>query len=122
MASADLIPQPKIISNHAPVASSLSNLNHHNAVSSESAGAPQSSESQSLAPPATLAISLNLNRDATAAAAAAASRPKRSQLKGGLTLIFDPGMDGPEEECMEENRASLVRYQKMLRLATKSGS
>jgi hypothetical protein len=117
MASADLIPQPKMVPNHAPVASSLSNHNH-NAVSSAAA---QSSESQSHHQPAASTVSLNFNREASAAAAAA-SRPKRSQLKGGLTLIFDPGMDGPEEDCMEENRASLARYQKMLRLATKSAS
>jgi hypothetical protein len=113
MASADLIPQPKMVPNHAPVASSLSNP--------VSSAAAQSSDSQSYRQPAVAAVSLNFNREATAAAAAA-SRPKRSQLKGGLTLIFDPGTDGPEEDCMEENRASLVRYQKMLRLATKSAS
>jgi hypothetical protein len=107
MASADLIPQPKMVPNHAPVASSLSNP--------VSSAAAQSSDSQSYRQPSGVAVSLNLNREA----AAAASRPKRSQLKGGLTLIFDPGTDGPEEDCMEENRASLVRYQKMLRLATK---
>jgi hypothetical protein len=114
MASADLIPQPKMVSDYAPVASSLSNPNP-NAVSSAAA---QSSESQSRRLPTAAVVSLNLNREATAAAA----KPKRSQLKGGLTLIFDPGMDGPDEESMEENRASLERYQKMLRLATKSAS
>jgi hypothetical protein len=108
-----LIPQPKMVPNQMPVASSLSNPN---AVSSAAAQSSESIQSRRL--PTAAVVSLNLNREATAAAA----RPKRSQLKGGLTLIFDPGMDGPEEDCMEENRASLERYQKMLRLATKSVS
>jgi hypothetical protein len=122
MISADLIPQPKIAPNLAPVASSLSNHNHnhiHNAVSTSSTAAQSSdSQFQSHRQPSAPAVSLNLNRES----AKATSRPTRSQLKGGLTLVFDPGTDGPEEESMEEMRGSLQRYQKMLRLASKAQS
>jgi hypothetical protein len=52
------------------------------------------------------AISLSL--------AGVAVAPKKT-LKGGLILVFDSGEDGPNEVCMEERRASLPRYQKLLR-------
>ncbi|KAI2501122.1 Squalene/phytoene synthase [Fragilaria crotonensis] len=43
--------------------------------------------------------------------------PQKKTIKGGLTLVFDSGEDGPNELCMEERRASLDRYQKLLRKA-----
>lgn len=45
-----------------------------------------------------------------------AVRPQRKEIKGGLTLVFDSGLEGPDEMSMEEMRASLGRYQKMLLL------
>jgi hypothetical protein len=112
----DLIPQPKMVTNHAPVASSLS-THHHAAGSTESNGLP---------PPVTTtttSFSFKLGGgDSAVLATAAAAGSKRSKLKGGLTLIFDPGEEGPDECCMEENRASLQRYQKMLRLAKTASS
>jgi hypothetical protein len=36
------------------------------------------------------------------------------QLKGGLKLVFDPKTEGPDEPSIEELRASLPRYQKIL--------
>jgi hypothetical protein len=50
--------------------------------------------------------------------AAAAKTTKTKKLKGGLTLIFDPEGEGVVEMSMEEYRASLPRYQKLLRMAT----
>lgn len=89
--AADIIPQPQL-PQHVPVATSLA--------------APHSSSSQatteSVAP---TVVSLQL---------AAVVKPQRKKIKGGLTLVFDAGAEGPEEMCMEEMRASLVRYQKML--------
>ena len=38
----------------------------------------------------------------------------RKKMKGGLTLIFDADNDSLDDLCMEERRASLPRYQKML--------
>jgi hypothetical protein len=45
-----------------------------------------------------------------AAAPAAMKKSSIAQLKGGLQLVFDPGMEGFEEESMEEMRAKLARY------------
>jgi len=42
-------------------------------------------------------------------------QPQRKQIKGGLTLVFDAGAEGVDEMSMEEMRASLPRYQKMLK-------
>jgi hypothetical protein len=40
---------------------------------------------------------------------------KKTTLKGGLTLVFSSDLDGTvEEECMEEQRARLPRYLKMM--------
>jgi hypothetical protein len=46
--------------------------------------------------------------------AAQTSSTSLKQLKGGLTLVFDPASEGPEEISMEEMRAQQPRYQKML--------
>jgi NADH dehydrogenase [ubiquinone] 1 alpha subcomplex assembly factor 6 len=40
-------------------------------------------------------------------------KPQRQQIKGGLTLVFAPP-EGEQEMCMEEMRAQLPRYRKML--------
>lgn len=116
----------------APVATSLSSLNKmapsSSAVVSTSAGTSGAEPSSQLFSPQTTATTLSLNlRDAhTQKQDAAHSKSGRSAsskvLKGGLTLVFDPGMDGPEEECMEELRASQSRYQKMLERATAKAS
>ena len=82
--TADIIPQPQLPVT-APVASSLS------------AAAPTQPHQVTPEP-----VSLQL-------------APKRKQIKGGLTLVFDAGAgEEGEEMCMEEMRASLLRYQKML--------
>lgn len=90
-----VIPQPKALSNSVPVASSLS-----------AAAVATPSALQDSKP------SVSLNFGATAPEA-----PPKKKLKGGLTLVFDSEEDGPNELCMEERRASLDRYQKLLRKA-----
>jgi hypothetical protein len=85
---ADLIPQP-LVATQTPAATSL-NTTNTSANNSETATTTTTTVSLSFAPVKVF---------------------KSSKLKGGLTLIFDPGMDGPDEESMEEKRASLTRYQ-----------
>lgn len=41
-------------------------------------------------------------------------KPQRQQIKGGLTLVFSPITDDENEMSMEEMRAQLPRYRKML--------
>jgi len=41
--------------------------------------------------------------------------PKKNvTVKGGLTLVFVPNEEGEDETCMEERRASLMRYRILL--------
>lgn len=87
--SSDLIPQAKAMSQALPVASSLS--------ASTSATTQAVPPEQAIAP-----VSLSL------------STVNKKKLKGGLTLVFGADSDSLEDESMEEKRASLVRYQKML--------
>jgi hypothetical protein len=89
-----VIPQPKILSDTIPVASSLgTNIS----MPSNNAAAAVMTDTKPFA------VSL--------------SAPQKKTIKGGLTLVFDSGEDGPNELCMEERRASLDRYQKLLRKA-----
>ncbi|CAJ1933774.1 unnamed protein product [Cylindrotheca closterium] len=103
--SADLIPQAQIVSTAAPTASSLATSSSINA---GKINTPAASGAQSAA-----SLSMSLNAPATAG-----KTTKTKKLKGGLTLIFDPEGDVAEEMSMEEVRASLPRYQKLLRMAT----
>jgi hypothetical protein len=81
-----IIPQPKVLSDTIPIASSLGG---------------------NVSMPITPAFSSSGN-----------TLPVTNKtLKGGLILVFDSGEDGPNELCMEERRASLDRYQKMLHKA-----
>jgi len=106
MPAADLIPQPKVQS-EAPVASSLSSkltptgTNSFNGGTSLSVGG----------------FSMSLNSHDNKEDNAPSSTSKLAPLKGGLKLVYDPGMEGFDEECMEEKRASLLRYRKMLERA-----
>lgn len=88
--AADIIPQPKL-SQQAPAASSL--LMH-------------SANSATTVTPAPVIMSFNSNKGQPS--------PSLKQLKGGLTLVFDPASEGPDEVSMEELRAGQPRYQKML--------
>lgn len=58
----------------------------------------------------TAAVSLNFSKPS----AAEETNNNRKTLKGGLTLVFSPESDDADEECMEEKRASLSRYLKMI--------
>ena len=90
------LPQPQLIPNHAPTAIATPSL-----VSNEKS----------------TNVSLNFSKlsqnEATAAATSSTSN-NRKTIKGGLTLVFSPETDDANEECMEEKRASLPRYLKML--------
>jgi hypothetical protein len=94
--SADLIPQAQILSTATPTASSLSGI------------------STAIAPAASPSLSMSLNGQVVANNNTSATKAKK-KLKGGLTLVYDPG-EGDDEMTMEEMRASLPRYQKLLRM------
>ncbi len=91
--SADLIPQPQLVPGTAPVASSLSTFDPSAPMTS---GAP---------------VSLSLSQASTSNGAVLKAKTK---LKGGLTLIYDPEGEKDNEISMEELRAALPRYQKLL--------
>lgn len=113
--AADMIPQP-LLPQAAPVATSLlSNYNlaqYPTAVTatSELTGAAALDGSSTIAsmvtPPL---VSLTFNH-----AIISSTRAKKTELKGGLTLVYDPLSEGPDEITMEERRAVLPRYQKMI--------
>lgn len=81
------IPQPQLIPNHVPVATAVATPS---VVSTEK----------------TAAVSLNFSKPP--------EETNRKIIKGGLTLVFSPESDDADEECMEEKRASLPRYLKMM--------
>ena len=106
--SADLIPQAQVVSTAAPTASSLSG--------STAVVTPATSvAAATLEQPATASVSLSLTQGSEKSAAPKAREKKK--LKGGLTLVYDPEAENGEEMSMEEMRAALPRYQKLLRLA-----
>jgi hypothetical protein len=102
--SADLIPQARVVSEAAPTASSLAPF------------APTASGSN---PPLPAPVSMSLTQSTTNGTVPANTKTK---LKGGLTLVYDPEGGGNKDTCMEEMRASLPRYQKLLRRATENNS
>jgi|Transcript_29114 hypothetical protein len=91
--ASDLIPQARVMEASLPVASSLS------AIASATTQAVSKGDQVGAAP-----VSLSLT----------AQEQNKKKLKGGLTLVFDAESDSPEDLCMEERRASLGRYQKLL--------
>jgi hypothetical protein len=100
MPSADLIPQAQFITGMAPTASSLSSF---------AATAPVSgSHIASAAAPALISMSL------TQASSSSTGLKSKTKLKGGLTLVYDPEGEGEAEMSMEEMRAALPRYRKLL--------
>jgi hypothetical protein len=64
---------------------------------------------------ASTSVTLSLNHTSDANGDVTAKK----KLKGGLALVYDPEGDDGDDMCMEEKRASLPRYQKLLRLSTK---
>lgn len=95
--ASDLIPQAKAMEASLAVASSLS--------ASASATTQAVPKEQASAP-----VSLTLTQE-----------PNKKKLKGGLTLVFDAESDSTDDLSMEERRASVGRYQKLLQKAI-SGS
>lgn len=59
-------------------------------------------------------VSISLNADANTA-----KKKEKKKLKGGLTLVYDADGEGANELSMEELRAALPRYQKILSRARK---
>lgn len=72
----------------------------------------------------TAAVAAATTQQSTAAAAplslSLTTQAPKKKLKGGLTLVYDAGEDGMDELCMEEQRASLGRYQKLMKAVTSS--
>ena len=123
--SADLIPQAKMVSNAAPTASSLSSTMGINASNIHSTNGPNGSiagsgnriTSNSVAP--TVSMSLNLQGSNQGSSSSDANTTRRNdggkkKLKGGLSLVYAADGDGASEMSMEELRAVLPRYQKIL--------
>ena len=106
--SADLIPQAQMVSTSAPEASSLSAVG---------IAATTTASSSITAPAEATSLSLSLSGQADTSSSTAKAKKK---LKGGLTLVFDPDGEGSDEMCMEEMRANLPRYQKLLRMTVES--
>jgi len=59
-------------------------------------------------------VSISLNADVNTA-----KKKEKKKLKGGLTLVYDADGEGANELSMEELRAALPRYQKILSRARK---
>ncbi|KAL3924762.1 MAG: hypothetical protein SGILL_000844 [Bacillariaceae sp.] len=108
----DLIPQAKMVSEAAPEASSLS-MSGGTAINSSLSGVAMA---PAVAAPSFVPTESPANASAAGSSdagdATAAPKPKK-KLKGGLTLVYDGGEDD-DEMTMEEARALLPRYQKML--------
>lgn len=56
-------------------------------------------------------VALNFSTTMNGGENSSSNMIKPKELKGGLLLIYDPGSEGVDEECMEEKRARLPRYQ-----------
>jgi hypothetical protein len=97
-----IIPQPKV-SHEAPVASALQQLSTTTTSSSGLAFAP----TMTVTPQSHMAMNQPPPPPPPPPTAT-------KQLKGGLTLVFEPDYEGESETCAEERRASLPRYQKLL--------
>ena len=114
----DIIPQP-VLPQAAPVASSLlSNYHSHYprpgaSASGETTAMSSLTMTTAVTPPV---VSLTFNNNNSA------NKPTKTVLKGGLTLVYDPLSEGPDEISMEERRSILPRYQKMLIRARASAS
>lgn len=57
--------------------------------------------------------------NATSTTVSTSTGSTQNTIKGGLTLVFAPEVDTVDEECMEEKRARLPRYLKMMAAVTK---
>lgn len=126
ISTVDLIPQARLVAEVPPAASSLSTgsvaiqtLNGH-------AASVAASGTGNLVTPAASTVSMTLTGTEGAGSSsagtghAAAISKAQKKLKGGLTLVYDPDVEDEGEVSMEESRALLPRYQKMLLRALNS--
>mmetsp|Transcript_897 Transcript_897/g.2265 ORF Transcript_897/g.2265 Transcript_897/m.2265 type:complete len:334 (+) Transcript_897:371-1372(+) len=127
--SADLIPQAQMVSNVAPAASSLSSTLGNNTAGVESSSATQLPLGDGIGAPSsdpkisTVSMSLNnisgTNQGSSADINSAKKVEKgKKKLKGGLTLVYAADGEGADEISMEETRALLPRYLKLLSRAS----
>ena len=115
--SADLIPQAKMVSNAAPTASSLSSTLGITASSiHNTATTGLISESTSKGNSNPVSMSLNVNQGSSSSDMNKTRKTDKGKniLKGGLTLVYAADGEGVDEISMEEMRALLPRYQKIL--------
>ena len=122
--SADLIPQAKMVSDAAPTASSLSSTlgavtTIHASPTTEVPVASSIGNSN----PAVSTVSISLNNGNSGPSSDMHTREgngkeNKKKLKGGLTLVYDPDRRGTDDISMEETRALLPRYQKLLSRAS----
>jgi len=110
--TADLIPQAKIVSDATPTASSLSST----------LGSSTTSEAGFGTNPVAPTVSLSLNSTIQGSSSELNTRngKGKKKLKGGLTLVYGVDVEGFDEMSMEETRALLPRYQKLLSRAFKA--
>eukprot|EP00543_Licmophora_paradoxa_P012572 CAMPEP_0202478810 /NCGR_PEP_ID=MMETSP1360-20130828/94653_1 /ASSEMBLY_ACC=CAM_ASM_000848 /TAXON_ID=515479 /ORGANISM="Licmophora paradoxa, Strain CCMP2313" /LENGTH=380 /DNA_ID=CAMNT_0049106105 /DNA_START=245 /DNA_END=1387 /DNA_ORIENTATION=- len=114
-----VIPQPKALSQVLPVASSLGTAT--TLPTPTAIGIVASSAASGTTKTSTVTLNLSSTNHGSSnigssSNTAPPSNSKKKLLKGGMTLVFDAG-EGEAELCMEECRASLPRYQKLLQHA-----
>jgi len=122
--SADLIPQAKIVSDIAPTASSVSSTLGTVATvhGSPTLEVPLASSIGNSDPGAST-VSIFLNSSSSGPSSdmntlVGNEKQNRKKLKGGLTLVYGADGDGTDDISMEETRALLPRYQKLLSRAS----
>lgn len=118
--SADLIPQAKMISDTAPTASSLSSTLGSSSTSEVGGLSTSGGKSNPVVP--TISISLNSSNQGLSSELNTRNGKGKRKLKGGLSLVYGVDGEGYDEISMEETRALLPRYQKLLSRATTSSS
>jgi len=118
---ADLIPQAKMVSNAAPTASSLSTTTSglHSTTSTHVSLAGVGSGGNSNPALSTVSMSLNINFGNQGSSSSDANNTRKNdkgkkKLKGGLTLVYAADGEDAAEFSIEEMRALLPRYQKIL--------
>lgn len=105
-----VIPQPQV-QTHAPVATALSSPHLTSSATQFQQGGENAAGGAGVGGATTKPFIVTMMAVATSTAAASTAKTSSiAQLKGGLQLVFDPGMEGVEEESMEEMRAKLPRY------------
>ena len=118
--SADLIPQARMISDAAPTASSLSSTLGSSSTSEVGGISTSDGKSNPVVP--TISMSLNSANQGLSSELNTRNGKAKRKLKGGLSLVYGVDGEGFDEISMEETRALLPRYQKLLSRATSSST